>query len=333
MLIITAHSSISSNNALVFFMCVRVAILALLFNVHQLFLRKLLPMRRYRLYAGLLALSIVGAGTLAQATRVWYFGGGLEFWTTDILREVLASGIFFMMVMGVVFFVMNTRHQCSMQEARHEARALQASAELRILQAQVNPHFLFNTLHSLYSLISMRTEESQSRAQEVVLMLADLMRYTYQTAHQATVHLSQEIETIDRYIALHRVRLGKRAAIGFNSSGPVEQWQIPPLMLLTFVENAVKHGLETSAKDARLSISLEAGEMLRFRVVNTKGAAPAFVHCINPDHAEGSHTGLDNVRRRLELLYPGEYELFVEDHDCTFTVDLTLRSRSTRNAA
>ncbi|MFY8001103.1 MAG: sensor histidine kinase, partial [Candidatus Kapaibacteriota bacterium] len=301
-LVVAAHSTLASNRSLTLNILVRILELAFLYNAHQFLYERLFVARRYRLYAALFGLALLACGIALQTFRVWNSAENLVFWNgAEIMREILAAGLFFMMVMGVVVFIRHIKNQFALQEAQHEARALKAASELKMLQAQINPHFLFNTLHSLYSLVSVRSEASQDKAQEVVLMLADLMRYTYQTANVETVRLSEEVGNIERFLALHRVRFGKRADLHFRASGNLDAWRIPPLLLLTFIENAVKHGIETTPRGARLDARLEAGEELLFSVTNTKTAPNAYTNRLpHQDSPESSApTGLQNVRRRL----------------------------------
>jgi hypothetical protein len=320
-IVIAAHSTLSANRNIVANILMRIAELAVLYNAHQFLYERYFATRRYRLYAGLFVSVLVACGVGLQAFRVWNdSSGAVMLWNiADILREILAAGLFFMMVMGVVMFLRHARNRYALQEAEHEARALQAASELKMLQAQINPHFLFNTLHSLYSLVSVRSEASQDKAQEVIIMLADLMRYTYQTANAETVRLSEEAGNIRHFLALHRIRVGKRAELHFETQGNLDLWHIPPLLLLTFIENAVKHGIEATLHGARLDARLEAGEELYFTVTNTKNGK-----VVNAAQTELQQTGLQNVRRRLELLYPERAALRVVETETSFTAELRL---------
>jgi hypothetical protein len=324
-IVIAAHSTVSANRNVVANILVRVAELAALYNAHQFLYERYFTTRHYRTYTGLFALVLVLCGIGLQAFRVWNdHSGVIVLWNlADILREILAAGLFFMMVMGVVVFLRHAKNRYALQEAEHEARALKAASELKMLQAQINPHFLFNTLHSLYSLVSVRSEASQDKAQEVILMLSGLMRYTYQTANADMVRLAEEVENIQRFLALHRVRVGKRAELHFEIIGDVDSWRIPPLLLLTFIENAVKHGIEATPRGARLDARLEVGGELYFTVTNTKAAKS--VNAYTLAHREiSAQTGLQNVRRRLELLYPECSALRVAETETSFTAEIRL---------
>jgi sensor histidine kinase YesM len=330
-LVVAAHSTLASNRSLTLNILVRILELAFLYNAHQFLYERLFVARRYRLYAALFGLALLACGIALQTFRVWNSAENLVFWNgAEIMREILAAGLFFMMVMGVVVFIRHIKNQFALQEAQHEARALKAASELKMLQAQINPHFLFNTLHSLYSLVSVRSDASQDKAQEVILMLSGIMRYTYETANVDTVLLSEEVGTIERFLALHRIRFGKRAELRFESHGNVDLWRIPPFLLLTFIENAIKHGIETTPREARLDAHLEVHQELLFTVTNTKTAPNTSNHAMFGESSQPSavehisQTGLQNVRRRLELLYPECSELRLTETETSFTAEIRL---------
>lgn len=316
LLIVIGHSSLPSELMPAVF--ARVFVLALLFNVHQYVYTRFFMQRRYTLYAVLLTGALGAAGVAVQIFRAWSRPDVLSPWiVSDILREVLGYAVFLGVALGIYMFIRQLRYRYEVQEAR----ALQSEAELRMLQAQINPHFLFNTMHSLYTLIELKSD----KAQDVVLTLSDLMRYMAHTANAELVGLREEMENIERVLELQRIRFGARATIWFDITGTPDTWRIPPLLLLTLVENAFKHGIETtrSADRPSLRLSLDAGtEQLFFTVENTVGSpAPSSE---KPVAATEAKTGLANVRRRLELLYPERHELTVADNDHFFSVNIRL---------
>jgi len=252
-----------------------------------------------------------------QGYRAWSMPGAVSLWNVaEIVREIMGCAICLGMVLGVYMFVRQLRSQYQMQEAR----ALQAGAELKMLQAQINPHFLFNTMHSLYTLIELRSE----KAQEVVLAMSDLMRYMYQAANAEMVCLREEIENIERLLGLQRIRLGRRADVQLKVDGDTELWQIPPMLLLTLVENAFKHGVESTSASAgallRIGLDIREEQMV-FCVENTVGRAAIG---IAKEPEPTAKTGLANVRRRLELLYPAAHKLCITGDDRFFSVTVTL---------
>lgn len=184
--------------------------------------------------------------------------------------------------------------------------------EMDFLKSQVNPHFLFNVLNSIYSL----TEEESPRAARIVQQLSGMMRYSlYETADQV-VSLSKELEFIRNYVELEQLRNSKRLNLeaGFPESTD-HSLQIAPFILITFVENAFKHGVQNSAGKCwvKLKISLR-GNTLNLSISNSKPAAP-------PLSVGG--LGLANVRKRLNTLYP-RHRLTVSDQEGQYEVILVL---------
>ena len=190
------------------------------------------------------------------------------------------------------------------------------TVELKSLKDQINPHFLFNTLNNLYGL----TRQNPDQAGEVVLRLSQLMEYMLYEGNRATVPLQKEIDYLENYLALERIRYGPGLHLSFRVSGPVGRFRIAPLLLLPFVENAFKHGLSQQLTDAWLQIQLTVtpGE-LTFKVENSKPESPD-----EGMSQKNTGIGLPNVAKRLELMYPGRYRLRQLGGSDTFLTTLTL---------
>ena len=186
-----------------------------------------------------------------------------------------------------------------------KARALtqeKLEAELKFLKAQIHPHFLFNTLNNLYSL----TLQKSDHAPEVVLRLSGLVNYMLYDTSAPIVPLSREIECIHNYITLEKIRYGKNLEVYFDVSGNISGTQIAPMLLLPFIENSFKHGVSDEIEDKWIIANLNVNnEFLTFKVENA--CSPKTNRYREKDYTGG--IGLKNVRRRLELLYPGRYEL------------------------
>ncbi|MBN8653914.1 MAG: histidine kinase [Cytophagales bacterium] len=214
---------------------------------------------------------------------------------------------------GAKFFKEGVRNYFTIQELK----VAQQTAEVQALRSQVNPHFLFNTLNNLYSLT---LKQSQS-APEVVLKLSELMRYMTQVTGQPLVSLQQEAEHIERYIDLEKLRLNAGAHIEFHQQGNLKNVQIAPLLMLPLVENAFKHGIETQTENIWLEVALSLqNDQLFFRVQNTKP-----VHRAVSDTNHPSGIGLANLRRRLDLLYPDNYELNIDEGEERFVANLWIK--------
>ncbi|GAA3924153.1 histidine kinase [Hymenobacter algoricola] len=205
---------------------------------------------------------------------------------------------------------------------RRELERQQLLTELAMLKTQINPHFLFNTLNNIYSLTSRKSD----KAPEAVLRLAEIMRYLLYESGTETVPLSRELAHLHSFLDLQRLRLPASApeAIRFEVAGvPAESnFPIAPLLLLPLVENAFKHGdLAARPVAVHITLALAPDTGLTFSVLNH--VAPNDAGRELPDQPGG--VGLANLRRRLELLYPGRYALWVSTPPGQHLVTLTLR--------
>jgi LytS/YehU family sensor histidine kinase len=185
---------------------------------------------------------------------------------------------------------------------------------------QVNPHFLFNTLNNIYSLASQKSD----RAPEAVLRLAEIMRYMLYESSADTVPLSQELTHLRSFLDLQRLRLPASAADAIVFDLPPSLAQAPcpiaPMLLFPLVENAFKHGDLSARPVVVIDLQLPEPDMLRFTVRNP--VAPPSLHL----PAQPGGVGLTNLRRRLELLYPGRHTLLINEHDGQHHVELLLRT-------
>jgi hypothetical protein len=184
-----------------------------------------------------------------------------------------------------------------------------AKAELSMLKSQVNPHFFFNTLNNLYSL----TVRHSDKAPEVILKLSDMMRYTIYEGQKDRVPLREEIAYLENYISLHKIRHHKTVDIEFvyeTGSGVM----VAPLLFIILLENAFKHGVEKLTEKAWIKISLMGTEKeVSFTIENN------FDPTETPEQAG---IGLENLKRRLSLIYPARHELKTEERDGVYRVGL-----------
>ena len=189
------------------------------------------------------------------------------------------------------------------------------SIELNSLKTQVNPHFLFNSLNSIYSQALSKSDQTA----ETVLELSNLLRYMLYEVGEDKVDLSKELEMMENYIELQKLRLELGTDVQFNISGDVASQKIAPLLFFPLVENAFKHGAKGDSKNAYVHIDLTIDKSLQFSIKNNKGQVD--------DMEDGRYggIGLENVKRRLALIYPNKYELDILDGETEFEVKLTLK--------
>ncbi len=189
-------------------------------------------------------------------------------------------------------------------------------SELRFLKSQINPHFLFNTLNNLYAL----TLKKSDKAPEIVLKLSEIMHYMLYECNERQVPLEREVQYIQNYLSLERLREGKGAEIQFMVEGNISEQQIAPLIFVPFLENSFKHGLNHHVRGGYVRLHLRVeGKRLTFVIENSKPDTPP-----PASQSIGGGIGLVNVRQRLDLLYPGKYTLDIEDTPLRYTVRLYL---------
>lgn len=185
--------------------------------------------------------------------------------------------------------------------------------ELELLKAQINPHFFFNTLNNIYSLVYTRSEH----APKAVLKLSEIMRYTLYESKAELVPLEKEVEQLENYIELEKLRVKDDHFIEYQVSGDLLNLEIPPMLLLSFVENAFKHG-KKKVKSPGISIYLKATDQaLEFRLSN-------YILDKTDVKSEPKGIGLENTYRRLDLLFPDRHNLQIHNDGTRYTVNLKI---------
>lgn len=213
---------------------------------------------------------------------------------------------FFVSALALVIYEKWIAHE----KREREIKAKHTMAELHNLRNQINPHFLFNSLNSIYALTVKKSEQ----APEAVITLSELMRYMlYQTSNRF-VPLKNEISYMQNYIKLQKLRISDKENIHFNITGDILNQQITPLLLIAFVENAFKFGTDSNG-NTHITIYMEVEEnQLHFSCKNSKSNQSQKV--------ENSGFGLKNAKEQLRLIYPQKYQLDIREQETTFTVDL-----------
>ena len=202
-----------------------------------------------------------------------------------------------------------------LQKELLEKEKQKTEVELKALKAQINPHFFFNTLNSIYSMALDKDE----RLPTTILQLSELMRYFLYESNDNFIPLEKELTVVNNYISLQKIRSGKQLTIEIKNSGDINGQKIAPLLLITFLENAFKHSTKGGNERSfiLLDIAIENNK-LTFSVENNK----AIIDEIKTNGHGG--LGLENVKRQLELLYPGKHSLTINDDPNNFKVKLQL---------
>jgi two-component system, LytTR family, sensor kinase len=190
----------------------------------------------------------------------------------------------------------------------------QVEAELKLLQSQVNPHFLFNTLNNIYA----QNMVNQEDANEMILQLADLMRYQIESSKKNAVKIDDEIEFLENYIALEKKRSTDRIKVSFAvEKADNLTMYIPPMLFIPFIENAYKHGISAQG-ESFIDIMLHINEQsIVFKMQNTMPVQKQII--------KSTKTGLDNIKKRLDLLFPNKHKLDIKAEHQIYNVQLDIQ--------
>lgn len=299
------------------------AMLVTYVNVYLLFPRFFIP-KRYIAYA-IRAVLLLFAASLLNRILIERIIEPIFFPDTTYYEPVF---VWYLLFKGMLWFlapvllftllVKAVAHWVEQEQVYQETLREKLAAELNLLKAQVHPHFLFNTLNNLYAL----TLQSAPAAPQVVLKLSELMSYMLYESQAESISLEKEIGHIQNYIALEKIRYGDRLDVSLATSGETAGKKVAPLLLIPFVENAFKHGvsdetdhvwvtIDIKVKDGRLGVKIENS--------HTGEDLPADGNAIT------GGIGLQNVQRRLALLYPDAHHLTLAKEADHYTVDLKIR--------
>jgi LytS/YehU family sensor histidine kinase len=193
---------------------------------------------------------------------------------------------------------------------------ISSNHQLKSLQSQINPHFLLNSLQSIYAL----SLEKSDLTPKVILQLSDILKYTLYETNQQRVKLEKELEMLRDYVDMHLHRIDPdRAEIVLEIGGEAGDLTIAPMLLIPFVENSFKHGLQASPGRVfvHIHIHIDQGQF-HFRIKNNLGKTDPI------GKGDKNGIGVENTRQRLELIYPGRHTLTLGKKDHTFEVELKL---------
>lgn len=215
---------------------------------------------------------------------------------------------------ATIFRIMN--EWMVQQKDKKELQSQTLQSELKFLKSQINPHFLFNTLNSLYAL----TLKKSDLAPAIVLKLAEMMRYMLYECNEKEVLLSKEINYLKNYLELEKLRHGNNMAIDLEIKGDIDKQKIAPLILIPFIENSFKHGVNNQIGQGFVNLRLDIlDDILKMILENSK--SPSLPKTM--DKRSGG-IGLVNVKRRMDILYPTRHVLDISESPNTYKVDLTL---------
>ncbi len=276
------------------------SIMVVIWINHFVLIPYLFDRKRYFAYVPLLAGSIL-------------FGAYLKIYPQTNWPEAAKMFSFLVYTTGAGMAAFLLRRNIIFRRESDEKEKLQKEMELNYLKEQVNPHFLFNSLNSIYAL----SRQQSSETPDLVMQLSELLRYQLESSKKETVLLREELKFIENYLLLEEKRLGERCKVEFQIGGEVSELRISPMLLIPFVENAVKYGAQSTNEQSAIDISVTIkNATLNFYVANSK---PYKVSSLNR-----VGLGLENVRRRLKLLYPNAHTLEINDKEERYQVNLSI---------
>ena len=216
---------------------------------------------------------------------------------------------------GIALSIKLLMYWYQQKERTVEAEQKKTAAELQLLKAQLHPHFLFNTLNNLYSY----TLENSPKSPEIVMKLTELLRFMIFESNTSKIPLNKEIKLLQSYISLEELRYGDRLELSVIISGDIEKYQISPFLLLPFLENAFKHGTSKQLAKSWINLNISMkNSIMKFNLINS----------IDPEKDEENSRigglGLQNVKRRLELLYKDKYSYETKRNEEAFIVNLSI---------
>ncbi len=271
---------------------------------------KYLVKKRYFIYVVLLLIIIIGWGYIIG------YGEPLmdHYWFNQPYQEMAPeSGITGMIVIILVSTLLNLSYRWFIQLSKiNQIENDRLHLELSLLKNQINPHFFFNTLNNLYALSLEKSDKTPS----LILKLSEIMRYTIYDCKEPKVSIGGEITYLENFIELQKMRHHHRGIITFEKNIDNEAKQIAPMILIVFLENAFKHGFDHMEKNAFINFKLETTEKLAHLYIENNFS--------DTENGNDGGIGLENVKRRLSLIYPNAHELKISKKNTVFTVDLKL---------
>jgi len=288
----------------------------MIYIANYILVPKLLFKKKYPLFTIIFILMVLASSIL----KMYLIGSLLNnprlLNITDNLKGRIYDNViphFFLVTAGVAFKLVidYLRLQRKLTEVAKE----KAEAELNFLKSQINPHFLFNSLNSVYFLI----DKNNTEARDALHKFSDMLRYQLYECNGEKIPIEKELHFLKDYVDLQKLRMNENTHIQFNYSADVKDFSIQPLLLMSFVENSFKHlSHYINGKQNKIDIHIaRANDAMQFSVFNTTEEKRA-------ESKEPGGIGLNNVKKRLELLYPNKHSLEINKKDGWYGIDLTL---------
>ncbi len=239
-----------------------------------------------------------------------------EYWkvpVSKVLKNIIRD--YSIIALAVCIYIIGDYRR--KQKLNEELAKAKAEAEIKLLKGQLHPHFLFNSLNNIYSLALMKSDLTA----DSILKLTELLDYLVYRANMEKVALSKEVQLLRNYVDLEKLRYGDKLKVDLDFDLENENLMVAPLILLPFAENCFKHGGAGEDGFFKIKMQLKAnGKTLVFDIANSKKNGR------KNNHVNGG-VGLENIRKRLTLLYPGRHELHIGDSPERYEVNLKINFR------
>jgi two-component system, LytTR family, sensor kinase len=287
----------------------------MIYLTNYVLIPQLLYKKKYVGFTVIFVLMIVTSCIIKMSILANLLNEPLQYGLSNNLKARIYNNVvphFFLVTAGAAVKLMLDYGQ--LQKRIAEIAREKAVAELNFLKSQINPHFLFNSLNSVYFLI----DKNNSAAREALHKFSDMLRYQLYEMNGDKIPIEKEISYLNDYMDLQKLRKDENYSVQLNSTPEVKGFLIEPLLLIPFVENAFKHISHRKGETnfIKLDMSRHNGEF-QFMIENSKDA-------LNRTTEKAGGIGLNNVKRRLELLYPGKHQLKINDQADLYTIDLKL---------
>jgi len=293
-----------------------VDLVLMVYTTNYLLIPSFLYKKRYGLFILLFLLMIL----VSSVTKMYIVGqlthDPTKFTLSGDLKGRIYDNViphFFLVIAGASFKLMFD--QLNLQKRMAELAKDKAEAELNFLKSQINPHFLFNSLNSVYFLI----DKNNPDARQALHKFSDMLRYQLYEANGEKIPIEKEIDYLQDYVHLQQLRKDENYKVQFNCARDVRDFSIEPLLLIPFVENAFKH----------ISHKANGSNFVKLDMARSNGY---FEFVVENSCEKGVYTteqhggiGMNNVKRRLELLYPGTHQLTIDEATDTFKINLKLK--------
>jgi two-component system, LytTR family, sensor kinase len=303
------------ENFLVNFVCTNIPVVFLFYSITLFVFPGFLKKGKYVLLAllvtGLVLLSVVLRFILAMVILNGTLGDLMDAAVSPMFWSQLRISLLFA---GISFAVWYARRNFELAKNQQLLKKEIADAQLLTLKNQINPHFLYNTLSFLYT----KSLPLSKELSDAIAALSEMMRYSLgEAGEDGMVSLQKEVNHLKNFINIHQLRYANNLQVQFTADGDMERHRIIPLLLITFVENAFKHG-KVNDRQYPLTINLHANNTaMKFFAGNKKN---------NGIKEKSSGVGLQNIKNRLELAYPGKHILEISDNHDSYEVSLTIQN-------